>query len=76
MQWEIKTDRSQVVLEKNTNQWIQRDGTVSLIALWLHGDRHQDMQPAYEFNEAWNPLLEVSPWRIGKHTSISNPIWF
>ena len=70
MKWEVKADRSQAVSKKNVDQWIQRDGTVSLVALWLHGCRHQAMQLAHKFNEAWNPLLEVNPLRIGKHTSI------
>jgi len=61
MGWEVRVDRAEQVTKKNTDQWIQRDGSVRLAALWLCGRRHEDMEPGAELNEAWNPMLEANP---------------
>jgi hypothetical protein len=43
--WEVRVNRSERVANKDTDQWVQREGSVELVALWLRGRRHEDMVP-------------------------------
>ena len=60
---EVQVDRSQQVKKQNTDQWIQREGIVYLVVLWLCGLKYEDMKRGFEFQEAWNPILEANPFR-------------
>jgi hypothetical protein len=60
--WEVRVNRSEHVTKKKTDQWIQREGSVELVALWLCGRRHEEMQAGWELSEAWNPMLEANPY--------------
>ena len=60
--WEVRVNRSEKVRKKKTDQWIQREGSVELVALWLCGRRHEEMKPGSELSEAWNPMLEAKPY--------------
>ena len=60
-QWEVLVDRSRRVRKKNTDQWIQQEGSVKLMALWLYGRRMQDMEPGWPCQENWDPRLEANP---------------
>ena len=59
--WELRVDRTRRVIKNDTDQWVQREDSVRLVALWLCGRRHEEMTPGEEFSEAWNPMLEASP---------------
>ena len=59
--WEVRVNRSKRVAKKDTDQWVQREGSVELVALWLRGRRHEDMEPGCELSEEWNPRLEANP---------------
>jgi hypothetical protein len=59
--WEVRVNRSEREANEDTDQWVQREGSVELVALWLRGRRHEDMEPGCELSEEWNPRLEANP---------------
>ena len=44
--WEVRVERTRQVekITGRTNQWIQKEGSVVLAALWLCGRRYEDMK--------------------------------
>ena len=63
--WEVEVDRERrVKVQSRTDQWVQKRGSVRLVALWLKGIRYEDMQPHLQFNETWNPMLEANPHAV------------
>ena len=69
--WELRVNRAERVIvtnaggpkkkKKKTDQWVQKEGSVHLEALWLCGRLYEDMEEGVSFMEAWNPLLEANP---------------
>lgn len=62
--WELRVDRTDRVgmAKFKTDQWVQREGSVRLAALWVQGCTYEDMQGGYEVQEVWDPLLEANPF--------------
>ena len=65
--WELQVDRSDRVPAGKTDQWVQEERSVRLVAFWLCGKTHQDMQDGSEVCEVWDPLLEANP-----HVNVSS----
>ena len=61
-QWEVRVDRSDRVPVKDTDQWVQEERSVQLVALWVCGRKFSDMEDGSEVSAAWDPLLEASPF--------------
>ena len=59
--WEIRVNRSEKNIKKNTERWIQSPGRIFLEAIWMCGRRYKDMKNGSEFRYQWNPLLEANP---------------
>ena len=59
--WEVMVDRSDRVAVSGTDQWVQRERSVRLKALWLAGCTYGHMQPGTQVSESWDPLLEAHP---------------
>ena len=57
-------DRGRRVPVKGTDQWVQQEGSVRLLALWLCGRRAQDMEAGWEVQQSWDPRLEAHPRRL------------
>ena len=65
--WEVEVDRERrVKVQRRTDQWVQKRGSIRFVALWLRGIRYQDMQPQMKFNETWNTMLEANPHAVAR----------
>ena len=59
--WECVVDRADRVPSRHKEQWVQKERSVRLCALWVHGSFIEDLPYSTEFNQHWNPLLEMNP---------------
>jgi hypothetical protein len=59
--WEVRVDRTDRVSKSGTDQWVQKERSVRLAALWLLGRRHENMERSDEVVRFWNPLHEANP---------------
>lgn len=62
--WEVMVDRADRVPVSKTDQWVQQERSVRLVALWLVGCTYDMMQPGWEVSEVWDPLLEANPLHV------------
>mmetsp|Transcript_52875 Transcript_52875/g.97547 ORF Transcript_52875/g.97547 Transcript_52875/m.97547 type:complete len:1023 (-) Transcript_52875:89-3157(-) len=69
--WELRVDRSDRVpaSKKGTDQWVQEERSVRLVALWLCGRRVEDFVEGEELVEYWDPELEANPEMISRLVS-------
>jgi len=58
--WELRVDRSDCVVKRDTDQWIQPQRSVRLAALWLSGLTCDEMEGGWEVSH-WNSVLEAKP---------------
>ena len=72
--WEVMVDRSDRIdrSRQNTDQWIQTERSVHLVALWLGGCRYEDMKPGWEVTEAWDPVMEANPHCLHSQSTSSS----
>ena len=68
--WEVMIDRADRIVVKHSDQWVQPERSVKLVALWLVGCQYEHMQSGWEVSEAWNPLLEAHPIAM-QHRAVS-----
>ena len=61
--WELQVDRSDRVLaaKLRTDQWVQRERSVRLVALWVCGLTHSKMEDGSDTQAVWDPMLEAHP---------------
>jgi len=59
--WEVRVDRSDRIAVTKTDQWVQRERSIRLAALWLFGRTIENMIPGLEISEVWDPRLEANP---------------
>ena len=61
--WEVRVDRSRKipVTTCRTDQWVQAEGSVELVALWVRGRHYSELEDCDEVQAAWHPLLEANP---------------
>ena len=59
--WEVCIDRADRVPKPGTDQWVQQERSVHLVALWLCGRQAQDMLNGDEFTMCWEPCWELNP---------------
>jgi len=62
--WEVRVDKDRVVPRrgKKTDQWVQQEGSVELVALWVCGRHYGNLKAgSEELSLCWNPLLEANP---------------
>ena len=62
--WELQIDRSERAdrAYMRTDQLMQPEHTVKLVALWVRGLAHYDMEAGSQAQEVWNPLHEANPY--------------
>ena len=54
----------------DTDQWVQKQGSVDLVALWIRCAAWYDMEDNTEVQLVWDPLLEQNPMsRVGGWSS-------
>ena len=56
-------DRTRNVPSKGSDQWIQQEGSVELIALWIETRLPQEMSSGSHCLVSWDPKLEVNPFK-------------
>ena len=61
--WELRTDRTDKVPAKKTDQWVCRQRSTVLCALWLQGKTHKQLVDQDNVQVKWDPQLEANPWR-------------
>ncbi len=61
--WEVMTDRHDSVKSGN-DQWIGRERSVRLKALWVQVSRAKDLEMGDEVQWAWDPALEFQPLAV------------
>jgi len=61
--WELQVDRADRIdrSKHGTDQWVQEERSVRLVALWVLGRTHETMEEGFEVQEAWEPALEANP---------------
>ena len=59
--WELYVDRSDCVRKKKTDQWVQKERSVKLAALWVVSLPQNEVPLGYEVTYYWNPLHEANP---------------
>jgi len=65
--WEVRVDRSDRVVAKGTDQWVQEERSVRLVALWLCGRRAEDLEVGWEVSRCWDPQMEANPFSRAEH---------
>ena len=62
--WELQIDRSERAdrAYMRMDQLMQPEHTVKLVALWVRGLAHYDMEVGSQAQEVWNPLHEANPY--------------
>jgi len=60
-------DRSDRVVAKGTDQWVQEERSVRLVALWLCGRRAEDLEVGWEVSRCWDPQMEANPFSRAEH---------
>jgi len=65
--WEVMVDRADrvAVSASGTDQWVQRERSVRLVALWLCGRTALELEPGSEVAEVWDPNMEANPLQDG-----------
>ena len=59
--WELYVDRSDCVRKQRTDQWVQKERSVKLAALWVVCLPQNELRLGYEVTLSWNPLHEANP---------------
>eukprot|EP00930_Biecheleria_cincta_P067929 TRINITY_DN548_c1_g2_i1.p1 TRINITY_DN548_c1_g2~~TRINITY_DN548_c1_g2_i1.p1 ORF type:complete len:1108 (+),score=152.38 TRINITY_DN548_c1_g2_i1:117-3440(+) len=60
--WEVLVDRKRALDEhKNTDQWVQAEDSVQLVALWLCGRTFDEMRSGDQVSKRWFPEHEADP---------------
>eukprot|EP00928_Gymnodinium_smaydae_P038365 TRINITY_DN26484_c0_g1_i1.p1 TRINITY_DN26484_c0_g1~~TRINITY_DN26484_c0_g1_i1.p1 ORF type:complete len:925 (+),score=154.82 TRINITY_DN26484_c0_g1_i1:69-2843(+) len=60
--WEVRVDRSvKVKVQRQTDQWVQREEGVKLAALWICGRTANQMRDGDSVSKSWHPDLEANP---------------
>ena len=61
--WELQVDRSDRVpaAKLRTDQWVQRERSVRLVALWVCGLTHSKMEYGSDAQAVWDRMLEARP---------------
>lgn len=60
--FEVRVDRSQrVKCQRSTDQWVQQEGSVQLVALWVCGRNASTMRFGDNVSPKWDPELEANP---------------
>lgn len=64
--WEVVVDRRQSVpAPHQTDQWVQREDGVHLVALWVCGRAAEAMRPGDAVSREWRGELEANPRDFG-----------
>lgn len=60
--WEVLVDRKRGLDEhKSTDQWVQEEDSVQLVALWLCGRTSDEMRSGDQVSQRWFPEHEADP---------------
>eukprot|EP00969_Alexandrium_andersonii_P371550 15479776-Alexandrium_andersonii.AAC.1 len=70
VKWELRVDRAdRYIPTSTTNQWLQAERSVRLVALWIKPALAQDLIGC-EANPYWEPLHEAHPMRTRLGTDL------
>lgn len=66
VKWEVQvglSDRMAVAFRLGIGQWVQKEGSVRIVALWLSGRTFLAMEDGWDAQRQWCPKLEANPRR-------------